>query len=355
MFNFTKLEVGVSLAKYTSFKIGGKAKYFFIGKNKDDIMGAIKWASENNERIFILGGGSNVLFSDKGFQGLIIKMNFDENILIKKIKPPRQNFGVGSKGERALVSAGAGCALSKLERILRENSLTGFEWTFGIPGTLGGAIRGNAEAFGECTGDLVRAVNVIEVPKNGRDGKLISLTKEKCGFNYRTSIFKKKMNYIIISAELEFKKENKEVIEEKVKNNIKFRSIKQPLGYPNAGSIFKNVKCAGLEECNKLIKRAQITRLSAKRGVRIKDKRDEEVFNRFIKMGVIPAGYFLEECGLKGKKAGGAMISDTHANIIINFNKAKAKDVICLIKAARAKVNEKFGILLENEIKVVDF
>lgn len=353
MFNFSKLEIGVSLAEYTTFKIGGKAKYFFIGKNKDDIMKAIKWAAENNEKIFILGGGSNVLFSDKGFQGLVIKMNFSDDILIKETGVSQhQNFDLGGKEKGVIVSVGSGCALSKLIEFLRGHSLTGMEWAAGIPGTLGGAIRGNAEAFGESVGDLVKVVNVLKIPEKGKGAKLISLAKEDCGFNYRTSVFQKKKNYIIISAELEFKKENKEVIEKKIKNNITFRSLKQPLGYPNAGSIFKNVRCAGLEECNNLIKSAQMARSSANRGAQIKDKRDDEALGRFKKMGVIPAGYFIEECGLKGKKSGGAMISLTHANIIVNFNNAKAKDVIHLMDAAKRKVNEKFGVRLENEIEV---
>ncbi|MFH0857027.1 MAG: hypothetical protein V1860_03965 [bacterium] len=136
-----------------------------------------------------------------------------------------------------------------------------------------------------------------------------------------------------------------------MKNNINSRASRHPLGYPNAGSIFKNVKCESLGECKKIIKCVQISRLSEKL---IKDKRDDEVLARFKKMGNIPAGYFLEECCLKGIKMGGAMISAKHANIIVNFNKATAKDVIALMKLAKNKVKENFGISLENEIEVVE-
>ncbi|MFH0857026.1 MAG: FAD-binding protein [bacterium] len=168
MFSIKKIQTGICLANYTTFKIGGRAKYFFIAISMDEAIDAIKWALGNNEKIFILGGGSNVLFSGGEFNGLVIKMNFGSDILIKE-----------NKEKSAVLSAGAGCQLSKLLEFLKYHSLTGLEWAAGIPGTLGGAIRGNAEAFGECMGDLIKSADVLDISKNFKNIKLISLSKKK--------------------------------------------------------------------------------------------------------------------------------------------------------------------------------
>lgn len=256
MLNFQK---NISLAEYTTFKIGGRAKYFFIAENEEDLIKAVEFAKKEKLPFFILGGGSNVLVSDKGFNGLVIKVqNTKYQILNTKI------------------IADAGVKLSDLVKISVENNLTGLEWANGIPGTIGGAVKVNASAFEK---------NILEIV-----GDI------------------KRIDEIILSIELKLKKGDKKESEKLIKEYIKRRKNSQPLEYASAGCIFKNTT---------------------------------EYF----------AGQLIEQSNLKGKKIGQAMVSEKHANFIINLGKAKSKDVVELINFIKKKVKEKFNIELEEEIQ----
>ncbi|MFH1192334.1 MAG: FAD-binding protein [bacterium] len=343
MFNERRIEKNIKLAEYTTFKIGGNAKYFFIAKNEKDVLDILKWTAETKEKIFILGGGSNLLFRDKGFNGVVIKMEMRGDIKIKE------------EGEKNVVlSISAGCKFFKLIDFCRDNFLSGTEWASGIPGiTVGGAIKGNAGAFGVSMDDIVdsvRAIKLVKSPKfvlpacadrSAAEGykvqsfemeKITKLSNKECKFKYRSSIFKEKGNFIILSAELKFKKGNKDEIVEKIKSYAKFRKEKQPLVFRNAGSIFKNVSYADFTH-----ELGSTPPLPTSKG----------------ELDVAPAGWLIDKCGLKGKKIGGAMISEKHANIIVNLGKAKAKDVIDLMELAEMDVKKKFGVKLEREIEVV--
>jgi len=275
----------VALRDYTTFKIGGAAKYFFIAKKKKDVALALSWAKRHNLPFFILGGGGNTLVGDKGYQGLVIKMELENYRL-----------------ERNIVFVEAGVVLNQLAKIAADDSLSGLEWAVGIPGTVGGAIWGNCGAFGESISDTVQEIEIFDV----LEGKMKVLKKKDCKFNYRTSIFKKKKNFIILSAKLKLKKEDKNKIEEKIEKNLEYRKKTQP-SLPSAGSVFKN-----------------------------------------------PKGFFaaklIAECGLKGKRIGKAKISEQHANFILNLGKASANDIKKLIKLVKQKVKDRFGITLEEEI-----
>lgn len=314
------IKKGVRHAEYTTFKIGGKAKYFFIAENKNDVIDALKWAKDKNEKVFVLGGGSNVLFLDNGFDGLVIKIDFKDFCIID---------------DKNIIKADAGVKIRDLIALCLKNSFEGLEWASGIPSiTVGGAVFGNAGAFGQCMGDIVKNVEIFNI----KNSQMKILKKEECGFNYRDSVFKKRKECIILSVELEMKKGDKKDIEEKIKKTAKFRSEKQPLGYPNAGSIFKNANLpvyAGGRELE-----SQFMQI--------------EIPTDFKKTGVIPAGWLIEQCGLKCKKIGGAMISEKHSNIIINLGNATAKDVLALMEIAEMEVKKKFGIKLEREIEVVE-
>ena len=287
-----KFRKNVSLAKYTTFKIGGPAKYFYIAKTKQDLIKAIKAAKELGLPFFVLGGGSNLLVSDKGFDGLVINFQFS----ISNFLPLKAGFKV---------VVGAGLPLGKLVSASAEKSLTGLEWAVGIPGTIGGAIRGNAGAFGSSISDIVKEVEVFDVVEL----RIKNYELSDCEFEYRDSIFKHNSNLIILSAEIQLKKGDKKVIENKIKKNLQQRKKTQPLGFPSAGSIFKNPKG-------------------------------------------FSAGELIEKCGLKGKKINGAQISEIHSNFIVNLGKAKSKDVEKLIKLIKQKVKQKFGIVLEEEIEI---
>ncbi len=285
----------VLLKDYTTFKIGGPAKYFFNAKNKEDLIKAVKIAKELKLPIFILSKGSKVLISDKGVRGLVMKIDIN---------------GIKFQENKALV--GAGVDLTKLAYLSAEKGLSGLEWSAGIPGTVGGAIYGNAQAFGDRIADLVKETEALDL----KTLKTKKLLKKQCRFSLKSSIFKKNKNLIIISVVLELKNGNKKAIKEKIKEHLNYRKKNHPINYPSAGSVFVNPE---------------------------------------NKDGIIHTGSLIEKCGLKGKKIGRAQISKKHANFIINLGGAKAKDVLALIKLAKKKVKKAFGVKLETEVQFIGF
>jgi UDP-N-acetylmuramate dehydrogenase len=310
------VQKNVLLKNYTTFEIGGPAKYFFVAKSKEDLVKAVKLAKKLKLPIFILGGGSNLLVSDKGFKGLVIKMQ-NEKIKIK-------NDNAKSK----MIHVDAGAALSALVGFAAENSFKGFEWAVGIPGaTVGGAIFGHAQAFGEKISDEIENVGALDI----KTLKVKNLTKKQCRFSLKDSIFKKNRNLIIISAVFKLKKKDKKEIQKKIAGCLNYRKKRHPMTFPSAGSVFVNPEV-----------KINLPRRLLERFPELKE---------FVKKRVIPAGYLIEKCGLKGKKIGKAQISEKHANFIINLGGAKAKDVLKLIKLAKKTVKKSFGINLEEEIQ----
>ena len=296
------------LREYTTFKIGGRARYFFMAKEKEELIKALKVAKKYKLPLFILGAGSNVLISGQWLRGLVIK------IQDKKYK---------INGQRIFAEAGLPLAVLVKESIKR--GLSGFEWAAGIPGTVGGATRGNAGAFGKSMKDIIEAVEFF----NLNNFKISKIKNKKCKFNYRESIFKEKNNFIILSVYLELKKSSKKIVKEKVRRFLAYRQNRHPR-QPSAGSIFKGV---GVKELGKIF-----------------FKKFPETKKVFIKKG-IPAAFLIAQCKLEGKKIGKAQISEKHPNFIINLGGAKAGDVKKLINLTKKKVKNKFGILLEEEIQ----
>ena len=208
------------------------------------------------------------------------------------------------------ITVDAGLPLAKLLNISAKNRLAGLEWGVGIPGTVGGAIYGNAGSFGKSMKDVVKEVEVLDI-KN-LDFKIYNL--KNCKFSYRESAFKKKKNLIIVSAVLGLRKGKKKQIENKIKEYLEYKKQTQPLNFPSAGSIFKNP--------------------------------------RGFSSSILTTARMIEECGLKGKKAGDAKISEKHANFIINLGGATAKDVKKLINLAKKSVKKKFKVVLEEEVQI---
>ncbi len=304
-----EIKQDVLLKDFTTFKIGGNAKYFCAIKNSQELRDLIYWAKEKKINFFILGGGSNLLISDKGFNGLVIKLQITNYKLQKN---------------KVLVDAGVG--LSKLVTLALENSLAGIDWASGIPGSVGGAIYGNAQAFGSRISD-----NLIEVQYfDTKSLKIKKIFKKQCKFTLKNSIFKKNKNLIVLSAVFGFKKGNKEEIRKNVIEHINYRRKNHPIKFPSAGSVFVNTE-----------KKITNNKLLAK----------FPELKYFNSKGAIPSGYLIEKCGLSGKQIGGAKFSDIHANFIVNTGDAKAKDVLKLIKLAKQKVKKIFNINLETEIQ----
>jgi len=281
----------ILLAPYTTFKIGGPAKYFFVASSKQQVIKAIQQARHYNLPFFVFGEGSNLLVSDRGFDGLVIRI---------------QNSKIKKKDSEIIADAGA--RLNQLLAVAKNSELSGIEWAAGIPGTVGGAIRGNSGAFGKSISDIIKRVEVLNVDS----GDIKNYTEKECLFGYRDSIFKENKNLIILSGEFFFQKADKKAIQEKIKRYLTYRREKQPIGFFSAGSVFKN----------------------------------PEGFS---------AGRLIEKCGLKGEVRGGAKISEKHANFIINLGKAKSEDVLYLIKLAKKEVKENFNIELEEEIEFLGF
>lgn len=283
------LKKNVWLKPYSTYKIGGRAKYFFVAHSKSEVIEAVEFAEKNKIKYFVLGGGSNVLFPDEGFNGLVIKIDIS---LLE------------TKGN--IIFAGAGIPLSSLVSLSVQKKLSGLEWAAGIYGTLGGAIYGNAGAFGEDIGGLISNVEVWNI----EDGVMQNLSQKECNFGYRDSIFKKQKKYVILTAKLSLHRGKPIQIRKRIKNYLKTRQEHQPLFCASVGSIFKNPKGAY-------------------------------------------AGKIIEDCGLKGKKIGNIEISRKHANFFVNLGKGKARDVKKLINLVKKEAKKKFNITLEEEIILV--
>lgn len=310
------LQKNIPLKDYCNFQIGGTADYFCEFKSVVELIEALgEYAGIEPElkNIFILGKGTNILFSDSGFRGLILK-----NSLV----------GINREGE--IIEASSGILMDELINYAILHHLSGLEWAGGLPGTVGGAVRGNAGAFKGETKD-----NLIEVKSiNINTLELKNRKNSECEFGYRQSIFKNGngKDEIILSAKFSFKHADIDIIRENTQKNVDHRIDRHPLDHPNIGSIFKNVPV---------------------------DKVPKEVLQKFeanIKQDpfpVLPVAKLIVSCDLVGKQIGGAQISTKHPNFIVNLGKAKAVDVLGLIDLIKKEIKDKFEIDLEEEVMIV--
>ena len=277
--------------KHTSFKIGGPAECFIKIKTIEQLRNILEYEKKDNIPLTVIGNGSNLLVSDDGIKGIVLKIE------IEKIDEHIQN-------DEILITVGSGIKLGALAQKCLKEEIAGFEFASGIPGTIGGAIRMNAGAHGSEMKDIVKTVTYMT-----RDGEIHTITNEQAKFEYRKSLFAEK-DYIILEVEMQLKKGNAEEIKEKMQEYATYRKEKQPIEYPSAGSTFK-------------------------RGT------------DFITAKLI------DECGLKGYQIGGAQISEKHAGFIINKNNATAQDVIKLMEYTKEQVYKKFGKKIEQEIEII--
>ena len=289
--NIGKIEENISLKKYTTYKVGGKSRCVVYPKNVDKLVKLIKLLNQNNIKYKIIGNGSNLLFSDKDYDGILIKLVDFDDIEINDNR----------------IKVGAGYSLMKLSRIAMKNSLTGLEFAAGIPGTVGGAVFMNAGAYKSDMGYIVKSVKVLTP-----DYRIIELENRELDFHYRTSYLKKHPKYICLEAVIKLEHGSRSAIENLMKERLKRRMSSQPLNYPSAGSVFRNPK---------------------------------DMF----------AGELIENLGLKGMKHNGAMISDKHANFIVNTGNAKSEDIKYLIDYAYNKVKEKYNVEMVVEQEFVNW
>lgn len=325
--NMPTFKENIPLSKFSNYKIGGPARFFFEAKNEKEVAWAVAEAKKRKLPIFILAGGTNLLFCDKGFDGLVLR-------------PAITTLTVRSGGK---VEAGAGVAMSELLDFAVRHSLAGLEWAGGLPGTLGGAVRGNAGCFGGETKDSIVSVRSFDT----KTMKVVERRAKACAFKYRDSVFKKKQGAeIILSATIQLKKGDKKAIARSIQEKIDYRKRAHPLDYPNIGSIFKNIP---LETIHK--KNGPAYRKAVAAGTLTYRKSQFSV--KSDPFPVVFAAKFISEAGLRGVSAGGAMISPKHTNFIVNVLNAGSHDVKNLIALAKAEVRKKFGVKLEEEVQVV--
>jgi UDP-N-acetylmuramate dehydrogenase len=322
-----RFQENIPLAHFSNYKIGGPARYFFAAKNEAEVAWAVKAARAKKLPIFILGGGTNLLMDDRGFKGLVLK-------------PDIKTLSVRG----GTITAGAGILMADLLDFSVKHSLSGFEWAGGLPGTLGGAIRGNAGCFGGEIKDAVRLVRSFDM----KTGKIVERSARACAFGYRTSIFKARGGggEVVLSAVLHMRKGDKKKIAKAIQEKIEYRKKNQPLEYPNVGSIFKNVPLTAIhKEGSAAHKKALRALHLVFRGSTFTIKIDP--------FPVISAAKLISEAGLRGVSCGGAMISSKHPNFIVNALNAGSPDVKNLIRLAKTSVYKKFAIELEEEVQIL--
>jgi UDP-N-acetylmuramate dehydrogenase len=287
-YNEADIKIDENLSQYVNFKVGGPADILLKPKSKEQLLQSIKVCMDNNIPFYVIGNGSNLLVLDGGFRGVIILLTDINNITID--------------GDRVIAECGA--MLKSVSDKAVANSLTGFEFACGIPGTVGGAVFMNAGAYDGCMSDVIESAEVIN-----EKGEILTLTNAELDLGYRSSIIMKK-GYVVLSAIFKLTKGETRTISDLVKDLTLKRESKQPLEYPSAGSTFK---------------------------------RPEGYF----------AGKLIQDAGLKGFSIGGAAVSEKHSGFVINKGGATAKDILDLIKYIQDEVKKQFGVELHTEVRII--
>ncbi len=285
--NNIPFELNVPMSEHTTFRIGGNADVFARPDSIEKFTKALSIAKEEDVRFFVLGRGSNLLFSDEGFRGVIISTENLKNITVK---------------DNTIV-CDCGVTLTLLSQKARDASLAGLSFAYGIPGFVGGAVYMNAGAYGGQISDVLVKSTYYDI-ESGETGVFVG---DEHKFGYRESVYKEDQNKIILSAEFELKNGDASVIRSEMEDYMDRRRSKQPLEFPSAGSVFK---------------------------------RPEGYF----------AGQLIEESGLKGKTIGGAMVSEKHAGFIVNAGGATAADVLNLVELIKNEVRSRYSVELVCEI-----
>ena len=282
------IKIDEKLSQYVNFRVGGPADILLTPKNKEQILKTVNICNENNIPFYVIGNGSNLLVKDGGFRGVVISLTNVSNITVD--------------GE--VVEAECGAMLKKVSDKAVENSLTGFEFACGIPGTVGGAVFMNAGAYDGEMSQVIESADIIN-----EKGEVKTLFNEDLELGYRSSLVMKK-GYIVLSARFKLKKGTVKSIKDLVSDLTNKRESKQPLEYPSAGSTFKR-----------------------------------------------PVGYFagklIQDAGLKGYTVGGAAISEKHSGFVINKGGATAKDILDLIHHIQDEVKKQFGVELHTEVRII--
>ncbi len=312
LFSMFALRENISLAPFTTFRIGGVARYYAEVSSAIEIAEVFEYAEKHGLPLYVLGGGSNVLFSDKGFPGIVMRI-VDGGIQVTHQK----------------VTASAGVPLFDVVRKAQDAELEGIEKLAGIPGSFGGAVRGNAGAFGTEIGDVIVSVKALD----RHTGMVREYRQAECEFSYRSSLFKKNPDLVILSAELKLLPSEGGMLARVIKETVAAREAKHPQDAQCAGSFFMNPV--------------------------VKDKKLLEEFEKDngvpAREGKLPAGWLIDHVGLRGKKIGGAMVSMKHPNYLLNTGTATAEDIVTLASLIKMRVRDELRVQLKEEVQYVGF
>ncbi len=316
VFGENRLKRDVSLKSYTSFKLGGPAEYFLEVNILDDLIKACKIAYKRKIPLLIIGGGTNIIVSDNGVQGLVIKNNcrkFDVAGMKGKVNNQKVNFS------QALVFAESGAIMNQCVRFTIENGLSGLEYQFGLPGTVGGAVymNSNFPKKNVRVGDCIYSVKILK-----KDGSIQDVDRSYFRFAYDKSILQETRE-IVLSVLFKLSASTKDTLWKKALEALQYRNSTQPKG-ASAGCTFRNISIVD--------------------AIRIPTPNN-----------IISAGYLIDKSGLKGKRVGDAMVSPMHANYILNMGNAKALDVVKLANLVKEEVVKKFGVHLQYEVEEIGF
>ena len=306
------IQENVPLAPFTSLKIGGPARFFATAANVEQLREALLFARERGVPFAVLGGGSNLLVSDQGFQGLVLRLQMEQALV-----------------SGCEIEVEAGVDLNGLVQLTAQWGLSGMESLAGIPGLVGGALRGNAGAYGSSIGEVARTVRAFDAESL----ELLALSREECAFSYRSSRFKLDPRLIVVSALLLLTPDDPETVRSRIEATIAKRTAKNLQCEKSVGSFFMNPVVTDQE----LIRRFEA---------------DQKLHCRECR---IPAGWLIDKSGLRNTRVGAAMVSALHANYLINSGAASAEEMVRLARLVKSRVREAMGVQLQEEVSCLGF
>ncbi len=312
------------MSKHTNFRIGGQVRWFAEVRSVDELKEALQFARENKVSYFVFGGGSNLLVNDKPFEGIAIKIAM-RNIVIENVSLR----GAQRRSNLSCVKAEAGALSSSVARETAKAGLAGLTWMISLPGTIGGAVRGNAGCFGGETKDYLVEVELL------RDGEVITVKKNDLHFGYRDSVIKHS-NDIVLSATFELEAGDPKKLLAELDEKLSARKLSQPLDAGSAGCMFKNYEIKSDDELQRL-------------------KQILDIPPNVSSTMRISAGWLIDQLDLKGTQIGGAKVSEKHGNFLINTGNATADNVVQLIALIKTRARNEYGINLEEEVQFVGF
>ncbi len=304
------------MAKHASWRVGGMARLYAVAPSSEQLIKAVEAAEASGIPWYVLGGGSNILVSDDGFQGVVIQAG-NRSVTLKE----------------GTIMAESGAITAFVARQSVDAGLTGFEWAVGLPGTIGGAVYSDAGCFGGEMRDCVVSVDAYRVS----DRKRLRLSREECDFGYRESRFKRE-RHLIFGCELALKK-SPDVAASKAKLDdiMRQRKEKQPLGASSAGSVFKNFDFSSDDDLKTLRQKV------------------DTIPEQMLAQKRLGAGWLIEQVGMKGFRVGAVEVSDKHGNFFVNRGNARAQDILALISIVKMKVRDELGIELQEEVQYLGF